>query len=398
MPNSYMRKKIALMGNMNNGHYCLMRYLSDLSFDCTLLLFNNEMSHFSPSSDTYAHDRFDKIKKLDWGAPELLKFTKKNKIIDDLKPYNFFIGNGYSPAYLAKASMKLDIFVPYGSDLYEATIYGLKRYLIQNNVLTFFQRKGIYQSKYIHLPKTNQIYDKRVKKLSPISEKITCFKPQIYLPEYLESNSNFKNYTNQNIEKIIKLKKNNFIFISPSRHYWKNKSKKNPNNKGNDKLIYAWEKFINDHKPNSILVLFEYGNDFLASKKLIMKLNLDETIIWMPLSPRKEILRMISFVDVVMGEFTHSWYIGGLSMEAISMGKPLITHRDEKYISNFYQDKYPILNAYSIDEIYNKIVFSYQNKNTILKIGEIAKKWYKKNVINSFLKTYQKIINKKNFD
>ena len=98
-----------------------------------------------------------------------------------------------------------------------------------------------------------------------------------------------------------------------------------------------------------------------------------------------------------MGEFFHSWFIGGLSMEAISMGKPLITYRDERYISKFYKDIYPILNAYTIDEIYNKIVFSYQNKNKILKIGDLAKKWYIENVINSFINTYQKIINKNLF-
>ena len=69
------------------------------------------------------------------------------------------------------------------------------------------------------MPKTNPIYDIRVEKLSPISEKITCFKPEIYLPEYLESNINFKKYTNQNIEKLIKLKKNNFIYFSQSRHF-----------------------------------------------------------------------------------------------------------------------------------------------------------------------------------
>ena len=391
-----MRKKIALIGNMNNAHYTLMRYLSDISFDCTLLLFNNEIPHFNPDSDTYAQDRFDKIQKLDWGAPELFKSTDKNKIIDDLKPFDFLIGNGYSPAYLAKASMKLDIFHPYGSDIYEATIYGIKRFLIQNNILTFFQRKGIYESKHIHMFKT-PIYDLRIEKLSPNSEKLTCFKPEIYLPEYSESNVNFKNYTNQNIEKLIKLKKNNFIYFSQTRHYWKGKSKKDPNNKGSNKLIYAWKKFINEHRPNAILVLFEYGNDFLASKKLIMDLNLDERIIWMPLSPRKEIMKMISFVDVVMGEFTHSWFIGGLSMEAISMGKPLITYRDERYLGNFYKDNYPILNACSTDEIYNKIVFSYQNKNKILRIGDLSKKWFEENVTNSFITTYKKIINKNLF-
>ena len=35
-------------------------------------------------------------------------------------------------------------------------------------------------------------------------------------------------------------------------------------------------------------------------------------------------MKMISFVDVVMGELIHSWFVGGLSMEAISM-QTLIT-------------------------------------------------------------------------
>ena len=113
----------------------------------------------------------------------------------------------------------------------------------------------------------------------------------------------------------------------------------------------------------------------------------------MPLSPRKEIMKMISFADVVLGEFTHSWYIGGLSMEAISMGKPLICYRDEKYINKFYKDKYPVLNAYSIDEIYEKIMFSYQNKRDVLKIGDLSKKWYKDFVVDSFINTYKKILN-----
>ena len=84
-----MKHKIAIIGNMNNGHYTLMRYLLDESFDCDLLLFNNEISHFSPQSDTFINDKYhNRIKKLDWGAPETLKFTDK-KIIEDLKPYTF---------------------------------------------------------------------------------------------------------------------------------------------------------------------------------------------------------------------------------------------------------------------------------------------------------------------
>ena len=61
-----------------------------------------------------------------------------------------------------------------------------------------------------------------------------------------------------------------YIFLM-QRHYWKNKSKKIRYNKGNDKLIYAWKKFINEHRPDAILAAFEYGilTPFLHQKKLL---------------------------------------------------------------------------------------------------------------------------------
>ena len=36
---------IGLLGNMNNNHFSLGRYLRDAGYDCQLLLFKNEQEH-----------------------------------------------------------------------------------------------------------------------------------------------------------------------------------------------------------------------------------------------------------------------------------------------------------------------------------------------------------------
>ena len=45
--------KVALVGNMNNNNFALLRYLRDLGVDAHLLLFDNEIGHFVPEHDTW---------------------------------------------------------------------------------------------------------------------------------------------------------------------------------------------------------------------------------------------------------------------------------------------------------------------------------------------------------
>lgn len=50
-------------------------------------------------------------------------------------------------------------------------------------------------------------------------------------------------------------------------------------------------------------MLFEYGESVLESKKLINELNIEENIIWLPKMSRKEIMFLLSSVDIGVGEF-----------------------------------------------------------------------------------------------
>ena len=136
--------KIALIGNMNNNNFALMRYFLDLGADVDLLLFADDgrgsLAHFHPSCDTWYIKKYKKhIKYL--GAPNrfvsiigndfpwiiyfwlkyLINFFSKKKqatvfhppnnkkIKKILSNYQIIIGSGIVPSLLQKLDIKLDI-------------------------------------------------------------------------------------------------------------------------------------------------------------------------------------------------------------------------------------------------------------------------------------------------
>ena len=52
--------KIALIGNMNNNFFSMLRYFRDLGMDATLFLFKNEQAHFLPKYDTWEIKKWEK--------------------------------------------------------------------------------------------------------------------------------------------------------------------------------------------------------------------------------------------------------------------------------------------------------------------------------------------------
>ena len=57
MPEKSKNFKLALIGNMNNNNFSLLRYFRDAGVDAHLLLYNNDgqasCSHFRPQDDTF---------------------------------------------------------------------------------------------------------------------------------------------------------------------------------------------------------------------------------------------------------------------------------------------------------------------------------------------------------
>lgn len=109
--------KIGIIGNMNNNAVNLARYLQDAGLDCTVLLYQNEASHFVPEADALSGVTY-KFRTLSWGSYVNYFLTSPKVIRSDLADFDYIIGSRLAPAFLAKAGIPLDMFMPTGGDLH----------------------------------------------------------------------------------------------------------------------------------------------------------------------------------------------------------------------------------------------------------------------------------------
>lgn len=382
--------KIAFIGNMNNNHFAISRFLRDVGFDCELLLFNIEQDHFHPKTDTYSLDYNSWVRRLEWGTAISFLNTKNEVIINDLNKYDILIGCGIAPAFCMKANLSLDIFIPYGSDIFEETLYRVAspKYLARLWSTVYFHRKGLKKVKICHMPLGIELYENQIKKYLYNSERWFEPIPLVYAPEYssnlITDNSKKTHWAHEFLEIRSKVE---LMVFAHGRHFWGDSN--NPNSKGNDILIQGWAKFCN-RQPNlsKKLILVEYGLHVGKSKDLIAELGIEDTIQWFPSMFRKDLMPGIQCADIVAAEFVHTWLTGGVIFEALVAGKPLLMFSKEHIDSNKAKSLFPIYNALSHEDVCNRLEEYCTNPEQGKKMGMEGQIWYKENAIGKSIDKY----------
>jgi hypothetical protein len=384
--------KVALIGNMNNNNFVLLRYLIDLGVDAYLLILKNEPIHFSPEFDSYNIEKYnDRIKKMKWGDRKEWFFVKKKEIENDLKDYKILIGTDLSPAFCGRASRLLDIFIPHGSDLGHFTFYRLTwpNKLIQTWMAVYMQRKYLPKVKYFHMETNIELYEKRWNIFKGASIRWEISIPLVY-KEISETVLPINTFN----EKIKKLQEESDILIYYHvRHVWGGDEKNDANQKGTENFIKAIALF-KERNPKIILniITFEYGTKIHKSQNLIKKLNLEKNFNWFPIGIRKDIILGMKYADLVVGEFVHSWITSSVMVEALSLNKPIIAYRDDKRYFNLYDELYYILNAKTENDICEKIEYYLKNKNEVIKNASNGWSWYENRIIKPSIEMYRNII------
>jgi len=381
--------KIALIGNMNNNFYSFYRYFKDLKFDVELLIFKNEPKIFKLQNDEPNKINETKIKQLSWGDRFDLINTPKKKIYNDLKKYDILIGCGLSPAFCYKAGLNLDIFVPYGADIYYFTKFNLTypKNIISLFYTSFYQKKGLKTCKIWHMPLTNNLYEKVYEKYKGQAKRWYTGIPYVYDKAY--NKKSFNNKPKKKLNKFFqKRRENKIILFSPSRLVW-GRNKNDPNDKGTDILLRGFKIFREKNSNLSIsLILMNYGPDLVKTKKLIDKLNLKKDIILINRQPRTSILYMMKFSDIICCQFKHSWLSYGVVFEALAMAKTIMTFRDDSFYKKKYKILYPILNINKSEKIDEQLTKFIKYKKKYQKIGKIGRRWYLENCVKQTLKKY----------
>jgi hypothetical protein len=368
--------KVALIGNMNNNNFSIMRYLRDLGVDAHLILMINDytksQTHFAPEYDTWQIDKWTPyIHYIDFKDWEGLLVKSKRRVRREFIAYDILIGSGYIPSLMNKCGLRLDIFYPYGAGIEGV---GAESFRNGNKVKPVFKRiilnylkncqiKGIRNARLCinsELSLTKQTFDEIGVKF----EKVPV--PMLYNKEVADESKLTENMKTI-INMILPYKYRFFCHVSHVAV------------KDNEPYIKGYAKYIkNTESSDTILILFEYGTTLQQSKQLIEQLGISDKVLWLPKMSRKEIMYLLGFVDFGFGEFQGIMW-GGTGWEFSSKGIPFFHYyniTEEKFIEEYNKPILPFINTNSPDIICEHLI-NYRNDSAPYKLrGAEMKKWF----------------------
>ena len=198
------------------------------------------------------------------------------------------------------------------------------------------------------------------------------------------------------------LKKYDFILFSHTRHIWHkrwitNELMEKYGGKGLDKLIIGYGSFIKKNpQSNALLVLFEYGSDVDDAKEIIRELQIEKHVLWLKRMPRKEILQLIDYADIVVDALSATMW-GGVGWEGLSRGKILmqnIEQSDEEYYKKMGHNLPFIMRANSSKRVEEHLNSFIHNREFYIEKAKENSQWFDKYAGLGLAKEYLKLLDK----
>jgi glycosyltransferase involved in cell wall biosynthesis len=388
--------KIACIGNMNNNLFSLVRYLRDAGMDAELILLNNELAHFMPWNDTFDLEYNKYTRRVAWGDIFDFRKTPARQIKEDLRKYNFIIGCSTSPGYVHKAGRKLDIFIPYGNDLFADPFrkwaVGRPRHVLARAEYATFQKKGIVEAGRIfgiNLEKlAGRLFPIIKNKIMPIQV------PMVYAPLYNPETLRDYSQCGHWLREFRRIRdQSDLVIFYHSRHIWKNLPDE-ISLKGTDVLIRGFSQFCQREKNiRPALIMLEYGGDVNESKRLISTLGVEGLVHWFPLMERKDIMLCLNEADIGTGTFSKGSLSNGVILENLALAKPLLHYREDSRYESVLPELYPLMNAKNSDAIADYLEDYLARPDYYREMGQRGRSWFLKHCVNEPILTLRKMIN-----
>ncbi len=383
--------KIACLGNMNNMMFQIGRYLLDEKHEVTFFLFD-EFDHFLPEADTFEDISKYKIINLGWNIDKFRRISGKS-IKSQFKEFNYFIGTDLAPAYLFKAGLKLDVYFPHGSDLYEYPFFKYRNtppqlWEIPANIISRAQFIGIREAEVVSLDPSDEVYEKPYNYIRTKSKARINSPPFLYFEQYTED---YPKLSSLNESLKFLRKQYEFIVFQQISQDWSMRGTYKID-KGNNHLINGFADYLkqdSQYSKDSVLILMEYGGDVEKSKQLIKDLDIEKNVIWFKKMNRKDLMVVIYYSDICVGELGYrEWYSYSSIMEFMAMKKPLIHHRGDDFYKTKGMDLYPMVDASNAEHVRDTFTDYRTSKQKYVEMGALANSWIlndAKKKINVFL-------------
>lgn len=388
--------KIGLIGNMNNNHFAMARYLRDRGFDATVLLTDHEYPNFHPSADCIDGSYGRLCRQLAWGSAQSLRQVGSQQMAEDLRDFEVLVGCGLAPACCERAGRRLDVFIPYGGDLWEATMFRpcRPRNLVISWGAALAQRRGIAKVPVVHMSPVI-MYERRLARLAPRSERWREGLPMVYHPMYEPGRMDSLLEATPHAKRFQAVRSNcDLMLFSSVRHAWR-LHPNNPNAKGTDRLLRALA-LVRSRRPGlrACLVTMEYGQDVAATKDLAVELGIADMLEWFPTMARRELMAGLLLSDAACAEFETSYDSSGVIYEALVAAKPLVMHRtDADYLPTAPPSGLcPALNGREPAEIAERLLWVADHTAEAKSMGERGRTWYAEQVAHRTLDRYETLL------
>ncbi|MEM2130104.1 MAG: glycosyltransferase [Candidatus Bathyarchaeia archaeon] len=371
--------KIAHFGNPVNDAFLIVKALRDHQINADLIVYRPahvcslpqwELCDLDVNDIGDPYDPNWQVLNKDFNQPvwmHVLNFSQRLiskpqrfwQVIRAMREYDFIIAHAPFPIY-AQFSNR-----PYVS--FDA---GAIRYFDANNIRTKLFKRGYSKAKDIIVtnPDTMDLFDR--------------YGFKYHFVPFLIDTSRYR------YEKPEKEFPYEYVFFMPSRQYWKEK--------GNNIFVESFYKFHNEQK-DSVLVMTEWGTDLRKTKELVKKLEIEKSVIWLPLMSKPRLIKWYNLSTAIADQFILGSY-GTTAPEAMACEKPVIMYLSEQHNMKAFGDLPPVLNVKKKEDILNYLLLC-TDSNFTRRIGEQSRKWIEKIhgpevVINKHLAIYKNIIEK----
>jgi glycosyltransferase involved in cell wall biosynthesis len=413
-------RRIALIGNMNNNNFALMRFFRDLGADAHLLLYLNDgegnSSHFRPESDTWEFERWQPfihrtgipnapVAALDFPISLLMSArsrvrswvgkqdawmpaVSKKQIRAAYEGFNRYVGSGITPATMIRAGLPLHIFYPYST--------GVEFVSSPWFVPRFNKRRSLEAAVYA-LVRQRQIEGIRASQrvlngdVGLTEQSLTAMGVQpvrLNIPMVYNLGTMPEAPPTTKLEAVWEAVEScSFTVLHHSRLMWRNpggytETVWREQNKNNHWLLAAFAAFVRARPgANARLLVVEYGPDVKSTKKYAAELGLNDHVLWISKMERRELMWLLSRVSVGAGEFYERprmiW--GGTGWETLASGKPLLqgfSFAPGEFETIYGHPPPPLLPVRSEAEILAHLNEMADNPERRHQIGNEARLWF----------------------
>lgn len=386
-----MKTRLALIGNMNNNQFALARHLRDRGYAVTLF-FSDRSPHFHPSADSFDPADLELVRAVNW-LDRGFYYANLQEVRRDLQGFSFYMGQGEEAAVAQRAGFPLQIYFPYGSDVYKYAylppeFHWTQRWaarlfpkpqrlpysLMREGTMAKFLRQVIREAPFLMADYTNEDFEARLKGLDYQGERIFMPLPFLY-PNAYDPSDRYDQLPLDLRQRIQQVRDGvDWVVLYHGRQEWKTYHNAFTA-KNTHYLIQGFSQFLKAHpRAKARLVMLDYGSDVDASRALIAELGIQESVLWLGKMERRALICLIDQVDLGAGEFGRSYLSFGTIMEAMIRGRAVIHHREDA-LYRPYGDLYPMIHARSAEEIAQGLEFAYKNRERVQDMGQQAKRW-----------------------